>query len=772
LRSKGSQLLRNSLEFAAHAQQAMYVPDNTGYCAGKPWWITLDEAACLLRKHASVMRKKITSKSTVDFEVRRVPWRGGYRYLVNLFSLPPDQRARYFLAHPESAARINGLLTPQAATAPSTSPADIPSSAGDTSLPLSSIVPSLAGTLCPAEGLFLPTEGNNKDSKNDANAAEEARHAARWAWIDRQTTMQKDEAHRRLALIESALTLSAEMSLSRAFEHVARLHGLHRCTLSRWWQRIRREPRRDWFPLLAPFRAGAVLQSEIDAEAWELLKGDYLRLERPTFSACFARLKKVAEANGWTLPSAATLRRRLKEIDPATRIYRRHGATALKRAYPHQERSVLEMGAMAAINGDGYSHNVLVRWPDATAPEGFFVHRPKTWFWQDVYSRKIVGYRTDLSEHTELIRLSFLDVCDDFGVPSSIYIDNTRAAANKYMTGGVKHRFRYTLKQNEPEGVWLRLGIPTHFVTPAWGQAKPIERAFGVGGIGELVDKNPLLAGAFTGANTTDKPEYTDKDERRRAVPLDVFLRALDEGVKMFNAQKGRRTEVCNGVLSFDEAFAASYQRYPVRKLTQEQRQTLLLCGEGVTIQHDGTFKLRASWGRGIGENRYFGEALLGFAGQKLTIFFDPQKLEAPVYAYTADGRPICECEMIERRGFGDVEAAKEHARARAKWIKVNKELARAQVRLDAAAMAAAMPVAPEPLTPQAKVVRVEFQRAVGGDDAMPAPQGPPRRALELLMLERMAEAGEPEPVQPAPEPSYMDAVLATLDLEERRNDE
>jgi len=32
-----------------------------------------------------------------------------------------------------------------------------------------------------------------------------------------------------------------------------------------------------------------------------------------------------------------------------------------------------------------------------------------------------------------------------------------------------------------------------------WGQAKPVERAFGVGGLEEYVDKHPALAGAYTG---------------------------------------------------------------------------------------------------------------------------------------------------------------------------------------------------------------------------------------------------------------------------------
>ncbi len=37
---------------------------------------------------------------------------------------------------------------------------------------------------------------------------------------------------------------------------------------------------------------------------------------------------------------------------------------------------------MQWINGDGYLHNVFVRWFNGD------VIRPKTWFWQDVKTRK------------------------------------------------------------------------------------------------------------------------------------------------------------------------------------------------------------------------------------------------------------------------------------------------------------------------------------------------------------------------------------------------
>ena len=118
---------------------------------------------------------------------------------------------------------------------------------------------------------------------------------------------------------------------------------------------------------------------------------------------------------------------------------------------------------------------------------------------------KILGYRVDLSENTDSIRLSLLDVIRQYGKPKEATIDNTRAAANKTMTGGLPNRYRFKVKPDDIEGILPMLGFNVHWTSvvagKGWGQAKPVERAFGVGGLGEYIDKSPLCAGAYTGPN-------------------------------------------------------------------------------------------------------------------------------------------------------------------------------------------------------------------------------------------------------------------------------
>ncbi|WP_460882095.1 transposase domain-containing protein, partial [Pseudaeromonas pectinilytica] len=98
------------------------------------------------------------------------------------------------------------------------------------------------------------------------------------------------------------------------------------------------------------------------------------------------------------------------------------------------------------------------------------------------------------------------------------------------------------------------------------------------------------MAGAYTGPNPMEKPDnYGD-----RAVDAKAFLAAVAEGVEMYNSRQNRDTEVCCGVMSFDDAFAVSYQQATVRKATKEQLQLLMLQAEAVRVSQHGTITLEA----------------------------------------------------------------------------------------------------------------------------------------------------------------------------------
>ena len=162
------------------------------------------------------------------------------------------------------------------------------------------------------------------------------------------------------------------------------------------------------------------------------------------------------------------------------------------------------------------------------------------------------------------------------------------------MTGGVPNRYRFKVKPDDPLGLIPQLGIKLHWSSvllgKGHGQAKPIERAFGNGGLEEFIDKTRAMEGCYTGPNPMAKPDNYGE----RAMDAAEFLRLVAEGVAQYNAKLGRETEACRGVMSFDQAFAQSYAQATVRKASREQLMMMMLQAEATRVSDHGTIRLEA----------------------------------------------------------------------------------------------------------------------------------------------------------------------------------
>lgn len=528
----------------------------------------------------------------------------------------------------------------------------------------------------------------------------------------------KDEAAARLAIVQQYAQLVAR-SFSRAssIDAVTGEHAISAATLTRYLALVKGQPEHLWLYLLAPRHAGRTATAELSAEAWEILKADYLRLERPAAAACIHRLRQLArdQDKDWVIPANRTLLRRLKAIPLAVQTLARQGSNALRDLYPAQQRSKAALSALAIINGDGYKHNLWVRFPDGE------IARAKTWYWQDVYSSRVVAWRVDKTEHTDMIRLAFGDLVEAYGIPEAVLLDNTLAAANKTMSGGVKHRFRFKVREEEPDGVFKLLGCHVMWATPRHGQAKPVERAFGVGGVGEYIDKAPEVAGCWTGGNTMDKPDY---DGKTRAIELAELQAVIVREIAAYNAREGRRGANVYG-RSFDAVFEESYKVTPIRRATEAQRRLWLLATEPIRASAKGEITLNA--GRIVGErlaNRYWAPELVDYAGKMLCARFDPQRLHEGAHIYTADGRYICFAACDKPEAFNDQVAARERARSRNIWMRNQKAMRVAETRMDVLDVVKARAgdggTIPAPAAPARTVIQGEFRRPLETPKAAP----------------------------------------------------
>lgn len=565
---------------------------------------------------------------------------------------------------------------------------------------------------------------------------------------------EKIKAKARAAL---AIAQDYHQLLARGFDRpaviaaVTKQHGVSPATVWRTVAAVKGQPDHLWLYVLCPQYTGRTARAEMDAEAWELLKADYLRREQPTAAACIWRLRKVAEERGWTLPANRTLQRRLEQLPRVIKELQRKGPTAAKQLYPAQQRLKSALHALEIINGDGYKHNVWVRFPDGE------VVRAKTWVWQDVYSSKIIAWRTDKTEHTDVIRLSFGDLVENYGIPEQVTLDNTLAAANKTMSGGVKHRFRFKVREDEPLGIFALMNVRVSWATPGHGQAKPVERVFGIGGLGEYVDKAPELAGCWTGASAMSKPEY---DGKTKCVDLAELEKVIAREIAAFNAREGRRGAMHQG-RSFDALFNESYASALIRKPTEAQRRLWLLATEPVRA-HAKSGEITLDAGRITGEriaNRYWSAEMAQHAGRQVVARFDPARLHQGVHVYTLDGRYICFADCVEAAGFNDANAGREHSRARQSFMRATKQQAVAEVRMSTLEMArtyagTAHATIPAPTVPTGNVVRADFRDPLERPAPQAAPLSPEEQAALDAIDREIAEVPQ-QRVVPIDDPAF-----------------
>lgn len=173
------------------------------------------------------------------------------------------------------------------------------------------------------------------------------------------------------------------------------------------------------------------------------------------------------------------------------------------RCYPPQIRDRSGMTAMEGINADCHKIDVFVRWPGFDKPI-----RPQIVAFQDIYSGKILSWRVDVDPNKVAVMQAFQDVLRNYGIPRHCLFDNGMEFANKWLSGGAPSRFRFRIRpEGEPLGVLAMLGVTVHFATPAHGQAKPVERAFG--DFARDIARDARFAGAYVGHKPDAKPKTT-----------------------------------------------------------------------------------------------------------------------------------------------------------------------------------------------------------------------------------------------------------------------
>lgn len=412
---------------------------------------------------------------------------------------------------------------------------------------------------------------------------------AMWAEFERKSSKARAKAMERLEIVRLVSQLRAGGAAKNvAVVDAAKMHNVSPRSIYNWLEMLVGVSEGDHLPALAASHKTTQRQSVAtvcDRAFMDHLKSLYLRLEQPSFAHCHRLAMKEAKRKGWSTLTLKTAQRRVEtEVPRVTRVFMREGVSGLERCFPAQLRDRSAMHAMEGVNADCHKIDVFVSWPDGR------ITRPQIVAFQDIYSGKILSWRVDHDPNKVMVMSAFAEMVEQYGLPENCLFDNGREFANKWMTGGTPTRFRFKVREDDPIGVLPLLGVKVHWAKPAHGQAKPIERAFR--DIASDVAKDPRFEGAYVGHKPDAKPE----NYASRAVPIDTFLRVLDEGICEHNAREGRTSHTADG-RSFDVTFAESYASASIRKATEEQRRLWLMGQQNVRLRKtDGQVRLYNNW--------------------------------------------------------------------------------------------------------------------------------------------------------------------------------
>lgn len=505
----------------------------------------------------------------------------------------------------------------------------------------------------------------------EAKKAREGRLAGLWEEFDRKPTSIKERALFRAGLLMDVIKLNESgATLKEAFVAVAQANNVSAATMRNWYfgiggkEGVRGHDPKDWAVFLMDKHKGRVVKAKCDAEAWEFLKKDYLRLEGPSFRSCYRRLKSVAKLKEWIIPSERTLRRRIyAEFIKPVIDFLRTGKFVVP--YPDQVRRRDSMLPGSAVSGDALSFD-RIKVCDSETGE---IYSPRVWFFEDVHSAKILAWSGDKTENSDMLRKALYELLGTL-LPEHIYIDNTLAASNINLMGQELGRRRFGKKSHHPVGMMKLLGIKVHFTNPNHEifspGSKPIERAFGIGGLHSAAREHPQLIGRGTSKNPIPDSEF--------------FNEILPQVVDAHNARTGRTGGICNG-RSFNQVFNDALQHVSIRKASPQLRDLLLSKQESCKVSKQGFVTLKS--GQGYGKHRYYSEALLPYLGEYVAVFFNPEKHSDQVSIYDLKGKFIGHASWTPTVAFDDAKTAREHSKHKRRHSKLVKEAAREADRMN-----------------------------------------------------------------------------------------
>lgn len=456
--------------------------------------------------------------------------------------------------------------------------------------------------------------------------------------VERESTcraapQQQYEADYKKQVVESYLYFSENLKRSGFtaddfLEHWNSEHPDHPVTLSAVYRWLSKFNSGGYDALVDKRGYSKKGYSSIPAEAWTYFKSLWLSETRPSKAQCYEMTK--AHFPTMKLPSLNTFRNQVaNSIPQAAIVYYRNGKKAFEDNYASTcIRDLTNMSSNQYWVADHHIFDVLVNCNGE-------IGRPWMSAWQDLRSKKIVGYVLNMvsNPNANIVIDSFAHAVERFGIPECVLLDNGK----DYKAFDMFNNENFLSISN-------RLQISVVNANPYNAKSKPIERYFKT-----LEEKYCKFLPSYVGNDPKKRPEKLSVTNKKvkdldLAMPYDDFVKLVAKIVEDYNNTPHSGNGMNNRTPN--EIYKTSFKK-PLRLAAGEDGITLqslfLRATKGLSVTKNG---VRVKVNNTIGYKYYDCDELIRIRGKKVIVHYRGDDTEK-VYVHDLLDRYLCTAYMI-----------------------------------------------------------------------------------------------------------------------------
>lgn len=354
-------------------------------------------------------------------------------------------------------------------------------------------------------------------------------------------------------------------------------------------------------------RGGATGGVPITEEMWDYFYSLYMTQQKRSIKLCYDLTK--AKFKGIPFPSVSSFERKARKIDAYALTMYRSGEHALKDSLPSMKRDKSSINSNDIWFSDHHAMDVFVK------NEKNKIYRPWLTTFFDARSNKIVSFIVREEDPNAAVIKRCLKIgINSCGIPQELYFDNGK----DYRSNQFDNDFPLSIVQ--------QLGMKCIHATPYHGQAKTVERFFGI-----LEDRFGKLFPTYTGKDNKNRPEQmriSNEKIAKIAPTTEEFKQAITEFIDQYNAAPNGG-DFMDGD-SPNNVFAKNLKN----KVTINEDALNIVCStvEIRTVHKNGVDLLK---------NTYYDIALIPYFKQKVIVRYLPENIDE-VYIFDMENKFIC----------------------------------------------------------------------------------------------------------------------------------